>query len=53
MAWLPMAGRRLERAGLKGAWKRGLLAMTILGYPVFAVWLAKRLPLAPRAAAGP
>ncbi len=47
--WLPMAGRRLERAGFKGAWKLSLLALTQVGYPVFAVWLARRPAFAPGA----
>jgi hypothetical protein len=48
-AWLPMAGRRLERAGLKGAWRLSLLALTGVGFPVFAAWLAKHPALAPGA----
>lgn len=50
-AWLPMAGRRLQRAGLTGAWKLSLLALTGVGFPVFAVWLARRPALAPGAPA--
>ena len=46
LAWLPMAGRRLERGGVKGAWKWSLLTLTLIGYPVFAVWLSRRLPFA-------
>ena len=40
--WLLMLGAVLKGHGVKKAIKMSLIAMTAVGYPVWAVWLARQ-----------
>lgn len=41
--WLLMMGRMLKKGGEKNAVPMSLIAVTAIGYPVWAVWLARRI----------
>lgn len=41
--WLLMLGFTLKRGGEKNAIRVSLVAITVVGYPVWAVWLARRI----------
>ena len=41
--WLLMVGQTLKRGGEKNAIRMSLIAVSAVGYPVWAVWLARRI----------
>lgn len=41
--WLLLVGRTLKKGGEKNAVRMSLIAITAVGYPAWAVWLARRI----------